>query len=51
MIPMFELGTHAAFGADAALMVLAPVVRKIGNQELGDPWSKPAAKWLKVESR
>jgi hypothetical protein len=32
---MFELETLAAFGADAALMVLAPVVRKMGNQEWG----------------
>jgi len=33
---MFELETLAAFGAGAALMALAPVVRKMGNQELGD---------------
>ena len=33
---MFELETLAAFGAGAALMALAPVVRKLGNQELGD---------------
>ena len=33
---MFELETLAAFGAGAALMAMAPVVRKLGNQELGD---------------
>ena len=33
---MFELETLAAFGAGAALMAMAPVVRKMGNQELGD---------------
>ena len=33
---MFELETIAAFGAGAALMAMAPVVRKMGNQELGD---------------
>ena len=33
---MFEFETIAAFGAGAALMALAPVVRKMGNQELGD---------------
>ena len=33
---MFEIETLAAFGAGAALMAMAPVVRKLGNQELGD---------------
>lgn len=33
---MFELESLAAFGAGAALMAMAPVVRKLGNQELGD---------------
>ena len=33
---MLELETIAAFGAGAALMALAPVIRKMGNQELGD---------------
>ena len=33
---MFELETLAAFGAGAALMAMAPVVRKLGTQELGD---------------
>lgn len=33
---MLELETIAAFGAGAALMALAPVVRKMGNHELGD---------------
>ena len=33
---MFELETLAAFGAGAALMAMAPIVRKLGNQELGD---------------
>jgi len=36
LLRMFELETLAAFGAGAALMALAPVVRKMGNQELGD---------------
>ena len=33
---MFELETLTAFGAGAALMAMAPLVRKLGNQELGD---------------
>ena len=33
---MLELETIAAFGAGAALMDLAPVVRKMGNQALAD---------------
>ena len=37
---MFELETLAAFGAGAALMALAPVVRKMGNEELGDSMGK-----------
>ena len=37
---MFELETLVAFGAGAALMALAPVVRKTGNEELGDSMGK-----------
>ena len=33
---MFEFEMVVAFGAGAALMAMAPVVRKMGNQELGD---------------
>ena len=33
---MFEFEMVVAFGAGAALMAMAPVVRKLGNQELGD---------------
>ena len=37
---MFELEMVVAFGAGAALMAMAPVVRKMGNQELGDSMGK-----------
>ena len=33
---MFEFEMIVAFGAGAALMAMAPVVRKMGNHELGD---------------
>lgn len=33
---MFEFEMVVAFGAGAALMAMAPVVRKMGNHELGD---------------
>ena len=33
---MFEFETLVAFGAGATLMAMAPVVRKLGNHELGD---------------
>ena len=33
---MFEFEMFVAFGAGAALMAMAPVVRKMGNHELGD---------------
>ena len=44
---MFELETLAAFGAGAALMALAPVVRKMGNQELGDSMGHAGRKMAK----
>ena len=48
---MFELETLAAFGAGAALMAMAPVVRKLGNQELVTQWVRQVGQWQKVESR
>ena len=44
---MFELETLAAFGAGAALMAMAPVVRKLGNQELGDSMGQAGRKMAK----
>ena len=44
---MFELETLAAFGAGAALMALAPVVRKLGNQVLGDSMGQAGRKMAK----
>lgn len=33
---MFELETVLAFGVGAGLVALAPMVRRLGNQQLGD---------------
>jgi hypothetical protein len=36
---MFELETVLAFGVGAGLVALAPVVRRLGNPQLGDSMS------------
>ena len=48
---MFEFEMVVAFGAGAALMAMAPVVRKLGNQELGIRWVRLVEAWPKVESK
>ena len=46
---MFELKTLVAFGAGAALMAMAPVVRKLATKSSEIRWDKLVGKWPRVE--